>query len=452
VSTQPQPPKTCAVGGADALSPEPGPRKRGLAGFLASPAGIGLCALVLLSAAALIFGDLVTGLFVVFIALAVVNGYWIGASRIAALLGGLLVAAVLTVPLGKAFEGVLGAVLNLTGLTSRLVSIALVAVINVLAVTVILQIVIGRLHKRKPEWRRHDRLVGAGLGLAEGALLGLLLIWSILSLEPIATSSLVMTDGPQRPGRSNLVSQRVAAIADVARRSAVGRFADATNPLTEIRLITLLEDSLIVMNDPAAQEAFVSHPAIDRIRQRPSVQRVMDMLTTDPQIAPILESGEEITSNDLRTILDSPTLLKILDETDLVAELSPLTGEIQQAIEEALRGGSPVPGLADVFGDVQQTVADFADQLRSPHARRRIRAANSLGGFGALAADAVPALVRALDDPIAPVRAAAANALARIGAAAEPAIPRLTEALQDPDADVRAAAAAALQRIQPVKK
>jgi HEAT repeat protein len=178
----------------------------------------------------------------------------------------------------------------------------------------------------------------------------------------------------------------------------------------------------------------------------------MDMLTTDPQIAPILESGEEITSNDLRTILDSPTLLKILDETDLVAELSPLTGEIQQAIEEALRGGSPVPGLADVFGDVQQTVADFADQLRSPHARRRIRAANSLGGFGALAADAVPALVGALDDPIAPVRAAAANALARIGAAAEPAIPRLTEALQDPDADVRAAAAAALQRIQPVKK
>jgi hypothetical protein len=438
--------------------PEPAEPEGDPARFITA---IGLGGLVVVTAAALILGNLVTGLFVLFVALAVVNGYWIGATRIAALLGGLFVAAILTVPMGKALEGAIGAVLNLTGLTNRLVSIAIVGLLNVLVVTVILQIVIGRLRKRKPDWERYDRLIGSGLGLVEGALLGLVLIWSVLSLEPIATTSLAVTQEPDRPpsravtqeadrpASTNPVSERVVTVTEAVRQSTVGRVADAINPLDEMRLITLFQNSLVVINDPAAREAFVGDPAIEGIRQRPSVQRAMDMLMADPEIRLILESEDGITGDDLRTLLDSPTLLSVLDDTDLVEELSPIAGEIEQAIEEALQRRGAVPGLADIFPDVEQAVADFAEALGDPDPRRRVRAANSLGSMGAQAQAAVPVLVSALDDREASVRVAAANALARIGPGAEAAIPRLTEALAETDAAVRAAASEALEQIRP---
>ncbi len=317
------------------VTPRHRERPAGLVGFFMSPPGLGLSALVVISGAAIAFGNLVTVLFFLFVALATVNGYWIGAARIAALLGGLLVAALLAVPMGKALEGLCTAVLHSTGITNRVISIAICALANVVVMTVILQVVIGRLQKRKPQWKRYDRLIGSGLGLLEGTVLGFLLIWTVLSLEPIATTSLAQTTAPDGATTANPVSRQVVAMAQAARDSTVGRLADAINPLDEMRLITLFANGLVVINDPVARQAFVNHPAIEGIRQRPSVQQAMRMLADDPKISLILETGS-MTGENLRAILDSPTLLAILDQTDLVAELSPLAGEIEQAINEAL--------------------------------------------------------------------------------------------------------------------
>ncbi len=389
-------------------------RPAGPVGFFRSPAGVGLSALVVISVAAIIFGNLVTGLFFLFVALAMVNGYWIGGARIAALLGGLLVAALLAVPMGKAFEGLFSAVFDTTGITNRVISIAVCALVNVVVVTIILQVVIGRLQKLRPQWKPYDRLIGSGLGLLEGIVLGLLLIWTVLSLEPIATVSLAQTEMPDGSGASNPVSQKVVAMAQKTRDSVIGKIADAINPLDELRLITLFEKGLIVINEPGPREAFLNHPSIAGIKDGPSARQAMEMLAQDPEISLILEAGA-ISGDSLRAILNSPTILEILEETDLVAELLPLADEIEQAINEAFeRKGRPA-GFLDVQPFVDELVAAFVEDLSDADPRVRHRAAGSLGDIGPPAAAAVPALTDALQDTDAAVRDAAKVALRLIG-------------------------------------
>jgi uncharacterized membrane protein required for colicin V production len=315
-------------------TPERPKTPTGWVGFFLSPWGIGLCLLVTMLAAVTVFGDTVSILFFLFIALFVVNGYWIGAAKIGALLGGLIAGAMFAVPVGKGLEGLCASIFNTTGTTNRLLSIAISALVSVVLVTGILQVIIGRWQKRAPKWKRYDRVVGSGLGLLEGALLGMLLIWAVLSLEPIAATSLAQTESPDGANHSNPISRQVVALAQTARSSTVGRIADATNPFKEMRLITLLSKGLIVISDPGAQQAFVSHPAIKAIQKRPSVQQAMQMLNDDPEISKHLDS--QSTGVNLRAILASPTLLAIFDQTDIVADLSPLADEIERAINEAM--------------------------------------------------------------------------------------------------------------------
>ncbi len=330
VTPAPSQPQPVAVQTAPPSPQQP----TGWVGVFLSPRGIGLCLLAAVLAVVTALGDWVTVLFFLFVALAVVNGYWIGAARIGALLGGLIAGALLGVPLGKAMEGLCATVFHTTGTTNRLVSTALCALTTLVIVTLILRVIIIRWQKRKPQWQRYDRLVGSGLGLLEGVLLGFLLLWAVLSLEPIARTSLAQTQSPGNSTTTNPISQHIVSIAQSARGSTVGQLADTINPLNEMRLVTLLAKGLIVINDPQARHAFINHPAIQDIQQRPSVQKSLQMLADDDQISTVLETGSM--GEVLRTILASPTLLAIFDQTDIVADLSPLADEIELAINEAM--------------------------------------------------------------------------------------------------------------------
>ena len=147
MSTQWQPQESCVICGEDcsgrlqdrkgryyctdcyeqARQRDEGANAGGLVGFIASPMGVGLGVLVVIAVVALSLGDVVTGLFFLLVGLAALNGYWIGASRISAVFGGMFVAALIAVPLGKALEGVISAALGSTGLTNRMISIAVLA-------------------------------------------------------------------------------------------------------------------------------------------------------------------------------------------------------------------------------------------------------------------------------------------------------------------------------------
>jgi HEAT repeat protein len=82
----------------------------------------------------------------------------------------------------------------------------------------------------------------------------------------------------------------------------------------------------------------------------------------------------------------------------------------------------------------------------------RRNAAAALGRIGPAAKDAVPELVKLLNDPDTGVRWAAVIALGSVEPGAKDAAPELVRLLKDPDGYVRRAAASALQGIGPAAK
>jgi HEAT repeat protein len=96
-----------------------------------------------------------------------------------------------------------------------------------------------------------------------------------------------------------------------------------------------------------------------------------------------------------------------------------------------------------------RTLREWIELLGNTNADTRRNAALAIGGMGAGASGAVPALVEALQDPVAGVRHGAATALGRIGSRARSAVRPLTVALKDSDDPVRSAAATALGNIGP---
>ncbi len=91
------------------------------------------------------------------------------------------------------------------------------------------------------------------------------------------------------------------------------------------------------------------------------------------------------------------------------------------------------------------TVAALISELQQRSKSQRERAAKALFHLGPKAKAAVPALTKALGDPVTEVRRLSATALARIGSAAQPAVPKLLEILELPR--TRAAALDALSSI-----
>jgi HEAT repeat protein len=80
----------------------------------------------------------------------------------------------------------------------------------------------------------------------------------------------------------------------------------------------------------------------------------------------------------------------------------------------------------------------------------RNAAAYEISGMGPAAAPAVPALIKALDDPEATVRFPVLVALGEIGPAAKAAVPKLKQMMDEEINDeIAAAAKRALRRIQP---
>jgi HEAT repeat protein len=108
----------------------------------------------------------------------------------------------------------------------------------------------------------------------------------------------------------------------------------------------------------------------------------------------------------------------------------------------AAKSGEPV-------ADGRPLSAWIAD-LKGLAPETRNAAAYEIAGMGSAAAAAVPALIEALDDPMASVRFPVTVALMEIGPAAKAAVPRLRTMMDEEINDeISASARRALKRIEP---
>lgn len=95
-------------------------------------------------------------------------------------------------------------------------------------------------------------------------------------------------------------------------------------------------------------------------------------------------------------------------------------------------------------------LSEWIADLKGAAPQTRNAAAYEIAGMGPEAAAAVPALIEALDDPIAAVRYPVTVALLEIGPAAKAAVPRLQQMMEEEINDeIAASARRALKRIDP---
>ena len=107
--------------------------------------------------------------------------------------------------------------------------------------------------------------------------------------------------------------------------------------------------------------------------------------------------------------------------------------------------------LGEMGGAAVEALPQLMKALEDPCAEEIVRksAADALGKMGGAAVEALPQLVKALEDQDKMVRRAAAYAFGEMGGAAVEALPQLLKALEDKEEMVRSAAAFALGNMGP---
>jgi HEAT repeat protein len=95
-------------------------------------------------------------------------------------------------------------------------------------------------------------------------------------------------------------------------------------------------------------------------------------------------------------------------------------------------------------------LSEWIAELKAAAPVNRNAAAYEIAGMGPAAAAAVPALIEALDDPVAVVRFPVTVALGEIGPGAAAAVPRLKQMMEEElNDEIAAAARRAIRHIQP---
>ena len=159
------------------------------------------------------------------------------------------------------------------------------------------------------------------------------------------------------------------------------------------------------------------------------------LVATDPKFAAAPDGGWRLAWGSDESYIEIPDALSQLTKTLHVNKMFGGVHHLKPAFILNALGRAAVPALVRALDD--------------PHARVRRTAASSLGRIGSPAAEAVPALEARLRDEDRFVRAASAGALASLGSSAGTAVPALIQALQDEEKQVRWGAAEALGRLGP---
>ncbi len=289
-------------------------------------AGVGIGAL------AWLVGAVTLGAWIGLVGLGAAAGMRRGALRTLGWLAGLALGAALAAPVGRAVEPLVASIAGTGGLLNRVASAVAAALAIALAAGVVGSELCGRLAASRPGLKRFDRWAGAGVGAAYGGALCLVVSWFVLAAEPIARGQI---EWEEAGGRAAPPAARpLVRAAGAIRASPFGGLVDATNPLREADLLALAADFVAVTRDPEAMAFFMESDAMRRVSRLESVRRGLEAVRGDEALSGLFDDGE-VSVGDVVAVLNSPTLLRMLDTTPVVEEFSPHAQALRAALREA---------------------------------------------------------------------------------------------------------------------
>jgi hypothetical protein len=130
------------------------------------------------------------------------------------------------------------------------------------------------------------------------------------------------------------LARRVIEIADAVRSSGLGSWAEDLNPIAGLEVIELAHDFAAITRDETAKERLANSDAWKRMESLRSFEQARKLVESDPSLKAIVDA-EGVTVSSMRTLLDSPTVLRVMDETRLAADLARLKDDLVAAIKQA---------------------------------------------------------------------------------------------------------------------
>lgn len=300
-------------------------------------AGAGAIAL-----AGVLLGSLPIKVAAVVLALTILQGLWRGCAEIVGFVVGMAVAALVAPALGRAFEGVVASVLGTAGIVNRVMSVVLVALVITAVIGVAGSVVAKRHLKKRPGLRAYDKYAGAGLGLVEGCLVALLVLWVPAALRPVAEIAMAndreMEEWAARGGEPAARTApswagELLEFADSTKSSFVGGLVESTNPLPDSRLLSLASDFSAISRDEEAMGELLQSEPIQRMENLPSVQHAIETIKGDPELSGLVGEGG-VTPEAIMAFFSSDTMLKVLDGTTIVEDSAPLVTDLERVIRE----------------------------------------------------------------------------------------------------------------------
>jgi uncharacterized membrane protein required for colicin V production len=203
--------------------------------------------IVLLGAALFLYSlrhDLLLGQFAAMIlTLGALHGLWRGGTRKIIMIAATIGLLYLATSSSDAANTYIQSRMSPSAASWSWVVIAGVLVLALLVIGISVSIFRRRVVMKHPFLRGFDRLVGVGVGTAEGALIILTVCWMAVSIRPYAT---VVRDQPQTQvgsSRHRMLTDMVR-IADEAGDGTVGEIVDATNPIDSVPVLKQAIDDL----------------------------------------------------------------------------------------------------------------------------------------------------------------------------------------------------------------
>ncbi|MBL8875251.1 MAG: CvpA family protein [Phycisphaerae bacterium] len=294
---------------------------------------IGVAAVALIC---IVFGSMPLKIVSLVLAICIIQGLWRGAAELIGIVGGMIVGVLVCRPIGRRFEPALASITSTSGLSSRLLSVGLAALVVSAVFAVVIGVLAKRAMKMRPDFAGADKLAGGGLGLVQGCFLGLIVLWVPLAMEPVARTQIEERTGDPgfAPAPPNPVARAVVNFAEQVKGSSLGGVAEGTNPMEGTKIFALSGDFSIVLRHQKAREHFVQSDAMRGLRTTPSVQDAIARLEKDQQLGALIRAGD-YGPQFVREVLLSRTLMEVLDDTTIVRDLTPQVGEIEKALQEA---------------------------------------------------------------------------------------------------------------------
>lgn len=170
-----------------------------------------------------------------------------------------------------------------------------------------------------------DRVGGALLGGAEGALIILSACWVLAAFREPLDQAQEQLRFKQHTTSGKLLSL-VAATHDAFARDPLYEAVARHNPLAQTPLVTAMQDVLTVAQKPHSVETIADDPRMRRFMELPVVKRHLDAITGDEQLRAAFQAG------DLGTVLASPQFIAMLNDSALLAAVQEHWDDLQAAV------------------------------------------------------------------------------------------------------------------------